>query len=512
MKTIAVRTTGLFLSALVVGALLTGAAAADAPKGTAWSLGGALGPEARTRALATIESHAHRNGIRLNAARLTMPVRGQTPDSAITDFYVRYAKAVGFGQIEPRAARMVWDILRTPFAPDAALAELNKGRLEDALASLPPPYPGYGRLVDALAHYREIAARGGWPQIPKGRVLALGKGGARVPLLRRRLAAVGDYADSNVHAQVFDRRLERAVTRFQRRHGLEPDGLVGSKTLAALNVPVGQRIAQIIANMERWRWLPRTLPLPRLEVNVAAAMLRVVGPERGVLRMRVVVGSPRHPTPMLQAAIRNVVLNPPWNVPVSIWRNEILPGLRRDPEYLAARNMRIVGRTDDPYGRRIDWQRNDQVPAGIRIRQDPGPSNALGRIKFDVPNRFDVYLHDTPGRAAFRKADRALSHGCVRLQKPDALLAYLFRSQNPKPRLAREDEGKPQATRTVAVAAPLPVFLLYRTAFVSGEGVVQFRKDIYGHDARMTALLARPDRAIQSASLAGGCGVNSPRA
>ena len=517
MKTIAVRTAVLFLAALVSGALPTGAEAADAPKGKAWSLGGALGAETRTRALAIIEAHAYRNGIRLDAARLTMPVRGQSPDSSVSDFYVRYAKAVGFGQIEPRAARMVWDIVRTPFYPNAALAALDKGRLEDALATLPPPYPGYGRLVEALARYREIAARGGWPQVPKGRVLALGDDSAHVPLLRRRLAAVGDFAASNVHAsnvhaQVFDRQLQRAVTRFQRRHGLEPDGLVGSRTLAALNLPVEQRIAQIIANLERWRWMPRGLPARRVEVNVAAAMLRVFDPDGAVLRMRVVVGSPRHPTPVLRAEIRNVVLNPPWNVPISIWRNEMLPSLRRDPNYLASKNMRIVGRTHDPYGRQIDWQRKDQVPAGIRIRQDPGPLNALGRIKFDVPNRFDVYLHDTPGRTAFRKADRALSHGCVRLQKPDALLAYLFPSQKLKPRLAREDEGGPRVTRTVAVTPPLPVFLLYWTTFVTEDGIVQFRKDIYGHDARMTALLARPDRGIRSALLAGGCRVKPPRA
>jgi murein L,D-transpeptidase YcbB/YkuD len=522
MKTITVRTALLFLATVVSGALPTGAEAADAPKGEAWSLGGRLGSDTRTRALATIEAHAYRNGIRLDAARLTMPVGGQTLDSSVSDFYVRYAKAVGFGQIEPRAARIVWDILRTPFDSDAALAALNKGRLEAALASLPPPYPGYGRLVEALARYREIAARGGWPQVPKGRLLALGDDSARVPLLRRRLAAVGDFAASNVaasnvdasnaHARVFDRQLERAVTRFQRRHGLEPDGLVGSKTLAALNLPVGQRIAQIIANLERWRWMPRRLPLRRIEVNVAAAMLRVVDPDGAVLRMRVVVGSPRHPTPVLQTEIRKVVINPPWNVPDSIWRKEILPRLRRNPAYLASKNMRIVGRTHDPYGRRIDWRRKNQVPAGIRIRQQPGRLNALGRVKFHTPNRFDIYLHDTPARAAFQRTERALSHGCVRLQKPAALLAYLFRSQHLKPRLAREDDDRLRRTRTVPLATPLPVFLLYWTTFVAEDGIVQFRKDIYGRDARMTALLARPDKGIRSALLAGGCPVNPPRA
>jgi murein L,D-transpeptidase YcbB/YkuD len=274
---------------------------------------------------------------------------------------------------------------------------------------------------------------------------------------------------------------------------------------------VAYRIAQIIANLERWRWMPRTLPLPRIEVNVAAAMLRVVDTGGEVLRARVVVGSPRNPTPFLQAEIRKVVINPPWNVPDSIWRKEIFPRLRRNPEFLAARNMRIVGRPHDPYGRQIEWRQRNKVPAGIRIQQQPGRFNALGRIKFHLPNRFDVYLHDTPARAAFQRPERALSHGCVRLQKPDALLAYLFRSQDRRPQMSREDDDRPRRTRTVPVAKPLPIFFLYWTAFVAPDGGVHFRKDIYGHDARMTALLAHPDRRVESVLLAAGCSVKPPR-
>jgi murein L,D-transpeptidase YcbB/YkuD len=502
------RAAELLVAAFVFGALLIAPLAAGAAQGKDWSV---EGQDGRARALAAIASHAYRHGVRLNPAPSTTLVGAQYLDSSITEFYVRYAKVVGFGQIKPQAARITWDITRSTFDSNAALAQLRIGGMVKALASLPPSYPEYARLVDALAHYREIAARGGWPAVAKGRILARGSDSSRVPILRRRLAAEGYIATSNVDDRVFDGQVERAVIRFQRRHGLKPDGRVGPKTLAALNQPVAYRIAQIIANLERWRWMPRTLPLPRIEVNVAAAMLRVVDTGGEVLRARVVVGSPRNPTPFLQAEIRKVVINPPWNVPDSIWRKEIFPRLRRNPEFLAARNMRIVGRTHDPYGRQIEWRQADHVPAGIRIQQQPGPLNALGRIKFHLPNRFDVYLHDTPARAAFQRPERALSHGCVRLQKPDALLAYLFRSQDRRPQMSREDDDRPRRTRTVPVAKPLPIFFLYWTAFVAPDGGVHFRKDIYGHDARMTALLAHPDRRVESVLLAAGCSVKPPR-
>jgi murein L,D-transpeptidase YcbB/YkuD len=459
------------------------------------------------RSLSAIASHAYRHGVSFDAARTSASVGATHGRSSVLAAFLRYGRSVGFGQIDPQDVRVPWDIKGSVFDPVTAEAELRRSGLEASLASLPPPHPQYRRLVDTLARYRGIAASGGWPVMPNGPIIDSGNDrDPRLPLLRRRLSAEGILAASEAGKRVFDRDLEQAVIRFQHRHGLEPDGRAGPKTLAALNVPVEERIAQIVANMERWRWMPRTFPLPRIEVNIAAAELAVVDSGTDTLRIRVVVGSRRHPTPLLRSLIRSVVINPPWNVPVSIWRNEILPRLRRDRTYLASNDMRIVGRTHDPYGLEIDWRRASDVPGGIRIRQQPGPRNALGRVKFDIPNRFGVYLHDTPALDVFKRPERALSHGCVRLEKPEALLRYLFRSQEAPPRLPDDGDEGPRNTLVVPLAAPMPVFLVYWTAFVAPDGEVAFRDDIYGHDARIAARLARRDRAFAELAATGCAG------
>ena len=483
--------------------------AADAVDPLVAAYDGAPAARAQTRAVVAIRSHAHRHGVWLDGG--AVPATAQRSRAAVIDLYSRYAEAVAHGQIAPAAAGMIWDIARPGFDREAALALLGARGLDAALDSLPPPHPGYARLVDALAHYRALAAKGGWPAVPGGALLKRGGSDARVRVLRRRLVAEGDMPASKIDEEAFDVELERAVVRFQRRHGLAPDGIVGPRTLAELKLSVEHRIAQIITNLERWRWLPRALPPRRVEVNIAAATLRVVDGGRRAVGMRVVVGSPRHPTPVFSSAIRDVVINPPWNVPDSIWRREIFPALRRDPGYLASRNMRIIGRAHDPFGQEIDWPALRHAPAGIRIQQSPGPSNALGRVKFHLPNRFDVYLHDTPGREAFLRPRRALSHGCIRLEKPDALLPYLFHGRDALPQLTSADDPGPWPTQTVPVSAPLPVFMLYWTAFVAGDGTVHFRNDLYGHDRRMMAALRRPHGTPQRVRMASACPVHPPQ-
>lgn len=509
MRSIALAAVALSASLLFESAPFNSCwAAAPADRGPLRSRSAPLAA-ADARAVAAIRAHAYRHGVRLDVRLPVLPAGAADPDTVAGGLYLRYAKAVAFGQLSAAEVRIPSDMPRTGFDPGAALARLRTGGLDEALASLPPPHPAYHHLVEALARYRGIADRGGWPGVPNGPLIVLGSQGVRVSLLRRRLAAEGASRDSAADGRVFDERLEKSVIEFQRRHGLAPDGRVGPKTLATLNVPVQARIAQIIANLERWRWVPRDLPLPRVEVNTAAAELGVVEAGGEALRMRVVVGSPRHPTPLLQSEIRAVVVNPPWNVPASIWRNEIRPRLRRDPTYLAANEMRILGREQDPHGLEIDWRREDGGLAALRIQQRPGPWNALGRVKFDMPNRFTVYLHDTPARAVFKKPDRALSHGCVRLEEPEALLAYLFRSRGDPPPLPAEGDAGPRATRAVPAPKPLPVYLLHWTAFVSTGGAVHFREDLYGYDARITTRLSRPQMADEVAALAGGCRVDA---
>ena len=304
-------------------------------------------------------------------------------------------------------------------------ASASRRAFRALLASLPPPAKDYGRLVEALRRYREVAARSDWPLVPPGALLRPGDDDARVAAVRARLAAEDEIVSRA--ATHFDGRLEEAVRRFQARHGLAADGIVGEATVRALNVPASDRIRQIILNLERWRWLPRDLGPRYVTVNAADATLRVVEDDRTVLTSRVVVGDLQHPTPVVQARLDAVVLNPKWNVPTSIAVQEILPRLRENRRYLAEHDIVIMERREsDPFGLAVDWSTISAEAFPFRLQQQPGPDNPLGRIKFDVPNRFDVYLHDTPTRALFARPRRTASHGCIRVERADELAAHVL--------------------------------------------------------------------------------------
>jgi murein L,D-transpeptidase YcbB/YkuD len=279
------------------------------------------------------------------------------------------------------------------------------------------------------------------------------------------------------------------VRRFQARHGLEADGLVGSLTRRTLNVPLAVRLQQIELNLERWRWLPRDLGPRYVVVNAAAAMLSMVEASRGVLSSRVIVGDPDHPTPVLASEIRALVLNPAWTIPDSIVAAEIVPALQRDPRYLRDRDIVVLDRlATDPHGLWVDWT---AVPAREplpRLQQRPGPTNPLGRIKFDLPNRFDVYLHDTPSTALFARPVRARSHGCVRIERALELAALALAGHELADRQGLEHALATGGTRRVPLARPLPVYFLYWTAFVE-DGTLHFREDVYGRDRRLAVAL-----------------------
>src|SRR5216683_2758492 len=307
----------------------------------------------------------------------------------------------------PRRLRRVRD------SPRAARAAAHRrlpalravaGEAGAVLADLAPAEPGYRRLQDALASYRRIAAGGGWGQVPDTAKLKHDDRGAAVTALRRRLAAEG-LLPADALAGGFDAAVEAAVRRFQARHGIAADGAVGPDTFGALNVPAAARVEQIRANLERWRELPRSWPKTRIEVNVPAATLTVIEGGEPRLVMRAIVGAEDHPTPVMRAHMSAVLFNPAWTIPASIAKNEILPKARRDPKYL---------------------ERNHYVYRGASLQQLPGAGNALGRVKFEMPNIYDIYLHDTPSRPLFRRVSRSLSHGCVRLENPRELALYLL--------------------------------------------------------------------------------------
>jgi len=427
----------------------------------------------------------------------------------LTAAFLGYAGDVRAGRLPPGRRDPDWGIPASRFDAVAALSQgvRQPAAFRTLLASLPPPATDYARLVEALRRYRAIAARSEWPPVVPGAPLRPGDDDARIAAVRARLAAEDEIVSRA--ATHFDERLEKAVRHFQSRHGLAADGIVGAATVRALNVPASDRIRQITLNLERWRWLPRDLGPRYLTVNAADATLRVVEDDRTVLTSRVVVGDLQHPTPVVQARLDAVVLNPKWNLPTSIAAREILPRLRENRRYLAEHDIVIMERREsDPFGLAVDWSAVSAEAFPFRLQQQPGPDNPLGRIKFDVPNRFDVYLHDTPTRALFARPRRTASHGCIRVERADELAAHVLADGTGRWTPERLEEAiAGGASPRIPVARPLSVYILYWTAFVGPDGLVQFRDDVYGRDHRLAAALAA-ERSAPTPDLAraiGGC-------
>jgi len=412
---------------------------------------------------------------------------------ALSATLLRYANDVRRGRATP--GKMDAEQRVTPKPIDSA-AQLLTGAAEAAdlpvfIDRLAPADPFYRGLRTALDRYRAVEAAGGWPQIGAGPRLDTGSTGPRVRALRQHLLLTGDLPpERQVRSpDRFDEELREGVKRFQQRHGLGADGAVGGGTQTALDVPVGARIRQIKANLERARWLPEDLGDPYVLVNMAAFQLEVVEAGLPVLEMRVVIGERDKETPAFSDFISYIEINPYWNVPRSIAVKEKLPQLRRNPSALAAQNIRVLtagGEQINPAS--IDWSTvGDNFP--YRLRQDPGGRNALGRIKFMFPNPYDVYMHDTPSRALFNRPVRAFSHGCIRVEKPMELAEFLLRRNGGWSRDRIQnliDAGK---NRPLTLSPPVPVHLIYLTAWLGADGTVQFRDDLYNRDARLVAAL-----------------------
>ncbi|KAF0118228.1 MAG: hypothetical protein FD149_805 [Rhodospirillaceae bacterium] len=293
--------------------------------------------------------------------------------------------------------------------------------------------------------------------------------------------------------EVFDPVVEEAVRRFQRRHGLEADGTMGARTLATLNVPVEARIRQIILTMERWRWVPTHLGRRYVMVNIPAAFLEVWEEGQVVLAMRVVVGQPKRQTPIFKATLTHLILNPLWNVPHRLAVEDVAEKARKDPHYMTKQGIRIFTTIDDasveldPVA--VDWERVGKNRFPYRLRQDAGPRNAMGKMKFLMPNGENIYLHDTPMRHLFQRASRAESSGCIRLEKPVDLAAYLLGSQNGWSREKIKAITIENKMETIPVNKPMHVYLIYRTTWVDDNGTIEFRSDLYGRDSLLAKAL-----------------------
>lgn len=449
---------------------------------------------------------AHEQGLSDDDYKLLRNGSGSTPgpqateaaqyDLALTDAVLRYSRDVRTGRVQPSA---IYEDAELPAARFDAVADLNQALANHGvskfLAALPPTHPEYRRLAEALAHYRGIANESGWPSVPGQNEVKLDGKDDRLNALIKRLAFEDPILAALPKPSMTE--LRDAVKRFQARNGLDDNGRAAGETLAALNVPASIRVAQIAANMERWRWMPRTFEARYIAVNVPDESLAFVHDGTVALRSRVIVGRKASPTPITRSTIIAVVANPPWNIPGDIAARDLLPHLRQNPNYLASQNMVIVDApADDPHGRKIDWRKIIPAEFPYAIRQLPGPTTALGALMLDSPNDFDVYLHDTPNKKFFESDQREISNGCVRVQQifPLASLALTGDAAEGMDRLAKAT--KSHETQRLVLDRPLPVYFLYWTAIASADGQVGFRPDRYGRDATLIAALTKGNSSI----------------
>ena len=416
-------------------------------------------------------------------------------DVLLTSIFLRYGSDRLAGRVDP--AKLPADWYTRPRRTDWIQVldqAVRTGSVRATLARLDPPYPGYERLRNALRTYRAIASRGGWPSLPPGPPMRRGSRGPRVVALRNRLAASLDLPATGPSA-VFDGAVENAVRRFQVRCGLDPSGIVSAGELEQLNVSAAQRVRQIELNMERWRWLPGTLGSRYILVNIPDYRLDVMDGGQSVLAMRVVVGKEYSRTPVFSDTMTDIVFHPAWNIPASIAQQELGDSVRVDSDYLSKHQMHVYAgpSKDSP---EVDAKGHDlgsifSEGSNYSIRQDPGPKNPLGRIKFLFPNRFNVYLHDTPAGHLFNRQERDFSHGCIRIERPVDLANYLLPIQDgwgPE-RVANALDGTDEE-KWVKVPHPIRVHILYWTAWADPDGTVEFRDDLYGIDEVLDRALA----------------------
>jgi murein L,D-transpeptidase YcbB/YkuD len=390
-------------------------------------------------------------------------------DAQVWEATERLAQAELGLRVQPADIDPLWAQAPATRSPMQEMASAYAfGRLAAWSATLSPDGEAYAALARARLRYAAIVAAGGWPDLPLDLRLRPGDVGPGVLALRQRLAAEDAGPPTPDQPEVFDPPLKQSLVAWQARNGLEADGIVGPATRARLAEPAATRLARIEANLERWRWLPRPLPRDRLEIDTGGAVGALFRDGRRVRTFRVIVGAVRDPTPLFLSAINGVVLNPPWNVPDRIAREEILPKAALDPGYL---------------------ERNGFVQLDGRLQQAPGPRSALGLVKFDLVSPFGVFLHDTPGREAFRLRERHLSHGCMRVEHPLALADLLLAPQGRGGGRMMADLATGR-TQRIALSRPIPLVVVHWTVRVDPDGQVGFLDDVYGWDARLARALS----------------------
>lgn len=464
-------------------------------------------PSAKVKALLAVLARADEHG--LSPATYNMPKLAERVAKAdtkqreemeieLTLAYLGYAGDIISGTVaNPRRVGGTFRDAKRP-DPKKLLDDLVAAQdTEKFLGNLPPDTRRYKLLQAALLKYRELDKKGGWPTVDAGPTLKIGMRHPRVAQAKKRLLVTGELASMEGEADLYDGALMLAVKKFQQRHGLADDGSAGAGTVAEMNVPVKDRIDQLVINLERRRWLAGYLGDRYIYVNIADHDLKIVENGKTVYTARVVVGRPFHQTPVFSGTMTYIELNPYWNVPYSIATQELLPVIKRVPGYLQSNDYLLLTRQGDNSSAidpaSVNWSQYGPGNFPFQIRQKPGPRNALGTAAFMFPNPHNVFIHDTPIRSIFNLEDRYFSHGCVRVEYPWKLAIYLLKDQdNAKWNevLIRKVVETREQTR-INLKNPIPVHITYLTAWAEADGNVHFRRDAYKRDGALRVAMSK---------------------
>jgi len=409
-------------------------------------------------------------------------------DTLLTQSFFKYIEHLSTGTVDQEKVYSLWEIEKTSVPHWELYCNLVKEEsIYAVVAKYEPKLFEYRTMQQYAMNYGQVAIAGGWPQIEPGEIMRFGMEGERVAKLKRRLELTNEFDDLN---QQYDCTVEEAVKRFQTRHGLIANGIVDESTLNALNVPVQERLAIILANMERIRWFGNTPKGKYFRVNIPAFEMKAMTDGTTDLKMRVAVGKKSAETPVFRSEMNHFVMNPYWIIPPTILNRDIIPKIRKQSDYLKKSRIKVMtygGQQINPDS--VNWEAATEGAFPYMLRQEPGRNNALGQIKFIFPNKFNIYMHDTNHPNVFKKRNLARSAGCIRLSEPLKLAKHL-------------NNDLPSNTTNVNVKYPLekniPVYIAYQTAFIDENGNLNFREDIYDKDEKLINALAAKDCSFNS--------------
>lgn len=418
-------------------------------------------------------------------------------DILLTDAVIGMIDHVRYGRVRPVSLNRQWNVDPREEAPplEKEVARIAAAHsVGDAIDAAKPNHFIYRGLVGALAQLREISASGGWPTVPRGKPIKPGATDPRIPAVRARLAASGETGAPSKSLS-YDSGLRKAVELFQARHRLDPNGIIDNDVIDAMNVSAADRASQVRVNLERARWVLGGLGDEFLLVNLPAFKAYLIRGGKNIWEGRTQIGEEAKQTPSFPATMRTVVFNPDWTVPPMILAEEVLGGMRMEENYLAKKGLVVLDKDNhevDP--RSIDWGNATSEDFPYTVRQPPGADNALGRVKFLFPNKYSIYLHDTPSRTLFEAESRTFSHGCIRLERPLELAELILSGQDSWTSGKINQVLESGLTENVELNHPLPVLIVYWTVSVGASGEIRYMRDIYDLDQPVLAALNAPPR------------------